>query len=340
MLVDAGHSDAELIPSALSNGEAVPPGEGATLQTIVRRLEARVRSKAQAGPALRDAHPKAHGCVHAEFRVLDHLPDALRVGAFAEPRSFKAWIRFSNGSGTPQNDKLADGRGMAVKLLGVEGSRSTTQDFVMLNNPTFFVRNAADFAEFDAAAPPWRFFVPGWNPFKIRLHELLVARAITKRTVKNPLDSRYWSMTPYLFGAAACKFSIQPAGPPSKFDDTSAPDFLHDNMARHLSEAGAEFDVSVQLRTQEAAMPIEDPTIEWAEDAAPFKPVARIIIPAQRFDAPEQRAMCENLSFTPWHGLEEHRPLGGINRARRTVYETISRVRHELNGVPRREPTG
>ena len=87
-------------------------------------------------------------------------------------------------------------------------------------------------------------------------------------------------------------------------------------------------------------MPIEDPTIEWSEKDAPFIPVARITIPAQAFTSPEQLAFCENLSFTPWHAIPEHRPLGGINRVRKTVYDTISRVRHELNGDKRLEPTG
>jgi len=36
----------------------------------------------------------------------------------------------------------------------------------------------------------------------------------------------------------------------------------------------------------------------------------------------------------------EHQPLGGINRVRKSVYDTISRVRHELNGVERHEPAG
>jgi hypothetical protein len=47
----------------------------------------------------------------------------------------------------------------------------------------------------------------------------------------------------------------------------------------------------------------------------------------------------DNLSFTPWHALSEHRPLGGIQRARRVVYETISKLRHGLNNAPRKEPT-
>jgi hypothetical protein len=37
--------------------------------------------------------------------------------------------------------------------------------------------------------------------------------------------------------------------------------------------------------------------------------------------------------------LPEHRPLGGINRARRAIYEGITRRRHELNGQPMHEPT-
>ena len=48
---------------------------------------------------------------------------------------------------------------------------------------------------------------------------------------------------------------------------------------------------------------------------------------------------CRDLSFTPWHSLAAHKPLGGINRARKTVYTAISTLRHQLNGVPRQEPT-
>ena len=58
------------------------------------------------------------------------------------------------------------------------------------------------------------------------------------------------------------------------------------------------------------------------------------------FDSPAQMALAENLSFTPWHSLPEHRPLGGINRARKVAYRTISVFRHQRNGVPREEPVG
>ena len=77
-------------------------------------------------------------------------------------------------------------------------------------------------------------------------------------------------------------------------------------------------------------MPVEDASIEWSEHSAPFRKVATIVIPPQTFDTPARMTFCENLSYTPWHSLPEHRPIGGINRARKVVYEAISKMRHDV----------
>ena len=53
---------------------------------------------------------------------------------------------------------------------------------------------------------------------------------------------------------------------------------------------------------------------------------------------PEAAEVCEARSFTPWHSIAEHRPLGGISRVRKDVYLTVSKLRHELNAQPRIEP--
>jgi hypothetical protein len=157
--------------------------------------------------------PRRKTVPHAKTRMqrhmavlLDDLRPALRVGVFAQPRTFPAWIRFSNGSGTPQQDPIGDGRGTAIKLMGVAQSASTTQDFVMINYPAFFVRNAADYVDFQSASNPLRFFFPGLNPFHFRLAELTIARAIIAQSVLNPLNVRYWSMTAY------CENLLSPPG--------------------------------------------------------------------------------------------------------------------------------
>lgn len=78
-------------------------------------------------------------------------------------------------------------------------------------------------------------------------------------------------------------------------------------------------------------MPVEDVTVEWKESESPFIPVATIEIDRQDIAA-QNSEFCENLSFSPWHALLEHEPVGGLNRARKIVYQNISRYRRCSNG--------
>ncbi len=227
---------------------------------------------------------------------------------------------------------------MAIKVMNVAGSEATTQDFLLVNFPVFLAKDAASYAVLQTQGP-LKFLVPSLNPFDIRFKEgWNILRAMLKSTT-NPLIIQYWSMSAFLFGGTACKFSARPRQAASRFTGTDGPDFLRANMAGQLAEAGVTFDFMVQLRTNPKTMPIEDPTVEWAESESPFIPVETVTIPEQIFDTPEQNAFGENLSFVPWHCLPEHRPLGGINRLRKRVYEAISKLRHDLNNVVRKEPT-
>lgn len=330
--------------------ESVPAGEAEASAQIAAMIGGTVaKGKQETGSAHRDAHAKAHGCVRAQFKVESSLPPELRQGVFQEGRVYPAWIRYSNGSGASQDDAVDDARGMAVKLMGVPGPKlgdeKATQDFLMISGPVFFVRDAADYVEFTKAASagkPMRFFFRGWNPFRWRLHELRAALNLLHRRTSNPLHARYWSVAPFLFGATGpVKFSARPCEKPrAGISDTRNPDFLRAAMAKELKTSGACFQFLVQLQTDLKKMPVEDPTVRWSERASPFQKVATIEIPAQGFESPAQQKFCEDLSMNPWHAIPEHRPLGGINRVRKVVYETISKLRHDLNGAARVEPTG
>ena len=335
---------------AADSYESVPAGEAEASARITALIAGTVaKDQKETGSAHRDAHAKAHGCVRAQFRVNEHLPPDLRQGVFQEGRSYRSWIRYSNGSGRAAKDSEDDARGMAIKLLGATGPKladdeKATQDFLLIDGPAFFVRNAADYVEFSKAAAEgraFRFFI-GWNPFRWRFHELRAALALIKRKVANPLSARYWSATPYLLGASGpVKYSARPCAPvPAEKADKKNPNFLRDAMSARLKNESACFEFLVQLRTDPAREPVEDPTVEWSEAASPFRQVATIDIPAQRIESPEQQKFCENLSMNPWHSAPEQRPLGGINRVRKAVYEAVSKLRHDLNGAPRAEPTG
>jgi hypothetical protein len=109
-------------------------------------------------------------------------------------------------------------------------------------------------------------------------------------------------------------------------------------MIAQLAEGEARFDFLIQVRTS-PSMSVENSMVEWKESEAPFHKVATIIIPRQTFATAAQDEFGENPSFSPWHALPDHRPLGAINRVRRVVYEEISKLRHALNKVPHQEPT-
>src|SRR5262249_6197001 len=77
--------------------EAPPAaGEEAAIRAIADLISWTVRRDHAPGAlARRDAHPKHHGCVRAEFRVDADVPADLRYGIFAQPRVYPAWIRSS-----------------------------------------------------------------------------------------------------------------------------------------------------------------------------------------------------------------------------------------------------
>lgn len=48
-----------------------------------------------------------------------------------------------------------------------------------------------------------------------------------------------------------------------------------------------------------------------------WTPLATVHIPKQQFLFADQLQFCTDLSFSPWHSLPAHKPLGSVNSARR-----------------------
>ena len=333
----------------VSAEELIAPTEAADTQAIIDNAIAVVAQHSENTRVLRDAHAKAHGCVRAQVRVRDDLDVALRQGVFAEAgRTWQAWMRLSNGNAYPQFDRIKDARGMAIKLLDVPGDNLTLdprhaheQDFVMFNHPVFFVRDVAEYrTNFAAQAEGKRLlaFFPSLDPRSWEVRHLFIALQTLAPAPESPVATTYSSVAPYKFGPHNVKYRVVPA--PSQCPDYQLPEqnrelpnFLRSALYRQLSldRSPACFQLQVQRQNTAHYMPIEDTSIEWDEAIAPFEAVADIRVPAQDFDSPEQNLACDNLSFNPWHAVPDHRPIGGINRLRRAVYEAISAYRHERN---------
>ena len=157
----------------------------------------------------------------------------------------------------------------------------------------------------------------------------------------SPVDNRYFSAAPFMFGSdRVMKFSATPVAPQRHaVPNLTQRDYLKEALYERLKADDAKaivFTFQVQLRPAsdfvgKVESEIEDACFEWAESVYRFRDVARITIPPQDIKDPDRQKLCENLSFTPWSGVAEHRPLGGINRLRRAVYEASAQFRHASN---------
>ena len=314
--------------------------------------------KKDGAPARRDAHAYDNGCVRAIFRVDADLPVHLRQGVFVPGSQYKAWIRFSNGNSEARPAWFFDARGMAIKLMGVPNEKLLdderyTQDFILISHPKFFVddlrRYKATLVEFLKGGYIDQYL---WSLLKLRFpSEFLLALKANLNFMVNPLFQQYWSMTPYRLGVEpGKKFAVKYTAKPQPH---TMPDFLmrcltrfrrnfslKEEMNKTLAGNEVWFDFYVQRYVNEKHTPIEDSKVEWTEDISKPERVGRITIPIQDCMSPEQALFCENLSFSPWHTLPEHRPLGLVNWVRKIAYRKISELRHELNAAPRQEPTG
>ena len=324
--------------------EYPPANEQEHTDSLIRELRAKMERDYADSRTLRDAHPKIHGCVKAEFTVDGGLPPELAVGIFAEPRTFPAWVRFSNQSGTVSPDIKPDIRGVAIKLMGVEGEKllpnetdSPNQDFILISDSRFVTK---DVAQFDGLVKGlvgglprliW-YFLTHWRVGRNLFMSL--------RKYGNPLQIRYFSAVPYLLGDKAAKYSLTPRGAgETPIPKNPSDDYLREAMAKQLADGDVVFEFSVQFQRDPYRQPIEDPGITWSEEISPFHKMGALTIPSQSFESPERMEFGDNLSFNPWRCVAEHRPLGGISRARKQVYQALSIFRHEKNQAPRVEPT-
>ncbi len=300
----------------------------------------------------RGFHGKAHGCLYGTVEPLPDRDPRSKFGVFAEGKGpYKAWIRFSNGVGWTQPDDELDARGMAVKLMGVEGARpfvatrdggpdatgarpfvatrdgghpvgeeTQTQDFLMTNSPTPVGRNAEEFMKFAFANERGRLSGYWFAATHIRTGAPALMRT-------DPIDSaanaQYWAGGAFHLGAhQAVKYTAKPCegSVPRPKGPRTDPDYLRKDL-NAAAKAGLCFTFYAQFQADPKTTPIEHASREWPEDVAPPVPIATIRMPAQDLADPARDAFCEKLSYSPWHGIYAHQPMGHINRARRYVYE-------------------
>jgi len=327
--------------------ERLLPGEEEYTREIIDELTKFTRENWLPGAAQRFGNTKTFGVLRGEFTVLPGLPANLRRGLFAEPRAYPAWVRFSGpGPYAPPDIEDLGQCSVGIKVMGVPGPKlmedeRLTQDLILVSPASFVtpdIRENAKLQRWVRAKAPLAYAI---NPFDSHLLHLFM-QLLYSPVHANPLEVQYYSNVPFLLGEdQAVQYSLKPRSRArTRIPARPAENYLRDAMVKTLEVGPWILDFMVQVQTDSHLMPIEDATVKWPEQLSPYVPVARLQLPAQRFDSDGQLAFADELRYNPWHSLPEHKPLGNSNRARRQMYWELAKLRQAMNQVAHREPTG
>jgi hypothetical protein len=356
----AGHAPIHFTPSV----EVRPDDEAQTIQGLGEQVKAiQDKTLADYGSAMRGVHAKGHAIVEGTLEVLPNLPPELAQGLFSTPGTFETLLRFSTLPGDILDDSVSVPRGLGLKLLGVPGERlagseqDETQDFVLVNGPAFasstpktFLANLKLLA---ATTDRAEGFKKAFSATMQTVDAVLETVGIASPTVQtlggapntHPLGETYYSQVPIRYGDFIAKVSLAPMSPNltdltgDKINTSDRPDALREDMRDTLIEADSIWELRVQLCTDLEKMPVEDASALWDEKLSPFRAVARLTVPAQvGWEQGVSNSKENGTSFNPWHGIAAFQPLGGINRARKPVYDQSVAFRGSHNGCPIHEP--
>ena len=347
--------------------EEIKPDEQEAIDSINESMRYIIaKTHEDLGHAERGVHAKSHALLTGELIVHEGLPVELAQGHFSEGgRRYPLMIRISSIPGDPLRDSVSLPRGFALKMIGVDGDRldgaeaAPTQDFLFATAPAFAAPDAAGFArnlsliakttdrvEWAKAAMSWilRPMVKGLEALGIDAGAL---KAIGGYPEINPVADRYYTQVPLRFGDYIGKFDIVPASDnftrlvDERIDLSDDPDILRQKVADVIEGQGGEWTLRVQLCRDLEDNPIEDASVAWPEQDNPYLPIATIrVLPQTSWSNERSREIDDQTAFKPWNGVEAHRPLGNVMRARRQAYPVSADYRSQLTGCPIHEPTG
>jgi hypothetical protein len=339
--------------------------EAKTTEALIATLRyVNEKTFADGGHAMRSVHAKTHGILQGYLEVDAGLPHDLAQGLFAKPGRYPVVMRFSTIPGDILDDSVSTPRALAIKVIGVEGERlegsegDVTQDFVLNNGPAFGAPNPKRFLA------RLRLLARTTNRAQ-RLKKILsaVMRQVQKLIVvitggpnstvatlgghpqTHILGDTFYSQAPLRFDDFIAKIAFAPKSPELKaltrspLNVNGVPNGLREAVLDFFTKNGGVWEVRAQLCTDLEHMPIENAAVVWSEEVSPYQRIARITVkPQLAWSEVRSSVVDDGMSFTPWHGLAAHRPLGGIMRVRKAAYEAAKKFRAERNGRVIQEP--
>jgi len=353
-----------------SRYEVEEEGEQGTKAQLLQTLHGiSATTYKDSGHATRSVHAKSHGLLRGHLNVLEGLAPELAQGIFGQPGRFEVVMRYSTIPGDILDDKVSTPRGLAIKLIGVQGVQlssldtdatgqdATTQDFVLVNGPAFLAPTAKKFlgslkllASTTDKVPRLKQALSSVLQGAEKALEAVGGESGTLKSLgghpeTHVLGDTYYSQVPILYGQYMAKVSVAPVSPElaalkgALIDLHDKPNGLRQAVMDFFARRSATWEVRVQLCRNIATMPLEDASVVWSEEESPYFAVARITaLPQAGWSEALSRLVDDGMAFSPWHGVLAHRPLGSIMRVRKAAYQMSARFRFERTGHVMQEP--
>lgn len=343
--------------------ETPEPDEAETISSLIDSFDLILdRTSHDYGRAVRAVHAKAHAVLQGVLTIDDGLPSELAQGLFAAPGRHPVLMRFSTNPGDILDDAVSLPRGLAIKVLDVDGERlpgaeGSTQDFIMVNAKVFQAKTPKDFGRNLKLLARTTDRAEG---AKIALSKVLTGinmalshvgvespsiQSLGGAPQSDPIGETYSSLLPFRYGDHIARFGLRPIAPALRertgelLAMNGRPNGIREDMRAEFADITGVWEFRVQLVRDLARQPIEDPTVEWDEEEAPWQRVGALqTSPQDSWDAALVRRIDEETRLSVWTGLAAHRPLGGMNRARRATYRHSADFRARFNGCPLHEP--
>jgi hypothetical protein len=329
-----------------TDAQRCPAHEKADIDAIAEKslLMQANAAHSQHRPLCRGTHAKGV-CVRGRFEIFDlagqydaALAARLAKGIFARPGTYPAVVRFGNADSNVNSDFKPDVRSLSFSVDLTRGGvvipvgGPSRQDFSMQNATTLPINDSPAFLatiKVLTAANP----IAGlWSlPFRDKLkvvRTLALAESQARQKVRAYQQLRYWSMVPFRHGSAdIVKFCATPSPSNSAHPlQKNNPNGLQDELIRHLREDAtmSSFDFGVQFldtgkmtyrgKTRDADFWIENASVEWGEEIAPFITVGRLTLEE---NSRLSREASDAVYFdVTGNATPDSKPVGSINRAR------------------------
>lgn len=307
--------------------------------------------------AMRGTHVKTQAIVKGQLTILPSLPPHLAHGLASSSNAqtpHPIAMRFANEPSFLQDDRAPGPRGCSMKIFDVSGSflsetgtRTHTHDLTFNNAPLLELRDLPTTVEIFTIRERHFRHPENIGPELEKRSDTSLQKAPMGLPNHHFLGYTMYSQSAFRWGPYIAKYALFPTGEfqtaltkSHAITEDSSPE-QHSQWLKEWFNGtrDATYDLRVQLCQSLSAQPVEDCSVPWDETAFPFQTVGKVVLPAgQNVFSAERRAFWDDhMKLNVWYGLEDHRPLGSVNRLRKELYQHSSGFRSKTNDDDLRE---